>query len=362
MHRYRVEKQAALWKIAAMESQSVTATHQQRIAAYVEMLPEIGALQIFGQHAFVAACLSALARSRVADFVDGQRNLEQVASAAQINLPVLTRILRFLEPQALFESTDGRFSLTKKGRLLRSDSPIFSALFVRGANDAASGLDHSLKTGQSAFTHEFGQDFWSFLSAHPDQQAAFADIMRLGSSMFALACIPVMDFSGVKSIADIGGGTGDLLAAILEANPSMQGILVDLPEMLARAHPALASGALSARCKLQPGDLFENAPRADAYILSQVLHNWDDKHAARILRNLRHAAPPTARLLIITMIIPQTPGDHPAKLADIGMLTLFGQARERTEQELRNLLQETGWQPTHITPTKIAAVITANAA
>src|SRR3954468_9252693 len=146
-----------------MQAPSVLATHQQRIAAYVAALPEIGALQVFGHHAFVSACLCALARTCVADFMNGQRDLEQIAPAAGVNLPTLKRILRFLQPQDLFTETDGRISLSKKGQLLRSDSPIWSSLFVRAANDALSGLDHSLKTGQSAFAHEFGADFWSFL-------------------------------------------------------------------------------------------------------------------------------------------------------------------------------------------------------
>src|SRR6516225_5949063 len=221
-----------------MEERSVAAEHQNRVAAYAALLTDIAALQAHGQHAFVAACLGALARCRVADHVDGQRTLGEVAALAQVDPLALRRMVRFLEPHGVFDLADDRASLTAKGRLLRSDSPLWSSLVLRGANDAAGHLDHALRTGEAAFPRAFGADFWSFLAAHPDQQDAFADALRLQAALLSVACVPAMDLTGVTTIADVGGGTGDVLAALLEANPGVQGILVDRPEMLARAHPA----------------------------------------------------------------------------------------------------------------------------
>src|SRR5262249_31308261 len=137
-----------------MEEQSVVAEHRERVAAYAALLPDIAAVQAHGQHAFVAACLTALARLRVADAVDGQRGLEEIAAIGQVDPLALRRMVRFLEPHGFFERIDGRVSLTGKGRLLRSDSPIWSSFFLRGANDAAWHLDHSLKTGGAAFPRE----------------------------------------------------------------------------------------------------------------------------------------------------------------------------------------------------------------
>jgi hypothetical protein len=268
-------------------------------------------------------------------------------------------MVRFLEPHGFFDLVDGRASLTAKGRLLRSDSPVWSSLVLRGANDAACRLDHSLGTGEAAFPRVFGADFWSFLAAHPEEQDAFAGAMRLQDAMLSVACVPAMDLSGVTTIADVGGGTGDLLAAILEANPSLHGILVDRPEMLARAHPALRVGPLAARATLRPGDLFGELPAADAYVLAQVLHDWDDGQVSRILGGLRRAAPPGARVLVLTLLIPEGGGAHPAKTADVGMMALFGGGRERTEAELRDLLASAGWQVTAVTPTRVAVVIVA---
>src|SRR4030095_4752569 len=132
--------------------------------------------------------------------VDGQRGVEEIAAIAQVDLQALRRMVCFLEPHGLFEQVDGRVSLTGKGRLLRSDSPVWSSLVLRGANDAAGSLDHSLKTGGAAFPQEFGTDFWSFLAGHPEQQAAFADAMRLQSAMLSVACVPLLDLSGLATI------------------------------------------------------------------------------------------------------------------------------------------------------------------
>jgi O-methyltransferase domain len=345
-----------------VEAQSVTAEHRERAAAYATLLPDIAALQAHGQHALVAACLGALARRRVADHVDGQRTLAEVAAVAQVDPLALRRMVRFLEPHGVFELADGRVCLTAKGRLLRSDSPVWSSLVLRGANDAAWGLDHSLATGQAAFPRVFGTDFWSFLAAHPDEQDAFADAMRLQAALLAVACVPALDLAGVTTVADLGGGTGDLLAAILEANPGVRGILVDRPEMLARAHPALRAGPLASRATLQPGDLFGELPAADAYVLAQVLHDWDDEQASRILRGLRRAAPPSSRVFILTLLVPEAAGAHPAKTADVGMMALFGGGRERTEAELRDLLASAGWRIAAVTPTRVASVIAATGA
>ena len=342
-----------------MEEQSVVAEQRERVAAYAALLPDIAAVQAHGQHAFVAACLTALARLRVADHVDGQRGFEEIAAIVQVDPLALRRMVRFLEPHGFFERIDGRVSLTGRGRLLRSDSPIWSSLSLRGANDAAWHLDHSLKTGEAAFPREFGADFWSFLGAHPDQQEAFAEAMRLQDALLSVACVPHMDLSGITAIADVGGGTGDLLAAVLEANPNVQGILVDQPGMLSRAHPALRDGSLAARCTLRPGDLFGDLPTVDAYVLAQVLHDWDDDHVSLILRGLRRAALPGARVFVLTLLLPEDGGAHPAKTGDIGMMALFGGGRERTEAELRHLLAATGWQVAAVTPTRVATVVVA---
>jgi hypothetical protein len=162
-----------------MDERSVAEGHRDRVAAYAAQLPHIAALQAHAQHAFVAACLGALARCRVADHIDGRRTLGEIAAAARVDPLALRRVVRFLEPHDIFDSTGDRPSLTAKGVLLRSDSPVWSSLVLHAANDAFGCLDHSLRTGEAAFPRAFGTDFWSFLAARPHEQDAFADAMRL---------------------------------------------------------------------------------------------------------------------------------------------------------------------------------------
>jgi hypothetical protein len=166
-----------------MEERSVAGDRRDRVAAYAALLPDIAALQAHGQHAFVAACLGALARRRVADHMDGQRTLGEVAAIAQVDPLALRRMVRFLEPHGVFDLADDRASLTAKGRLLRSDSPVWSSLVLRGANDAAWRAGPLAGDGRAAFPRVFGADFWSFLAAHPEEQDAFADAMQLQDAM-----------------------------------------------------------------------------------------------------------------------------------------------------------------------------------
>jgi hypothetical protein len=131
--------------------------------------------------------------------------------------------------------------------------------------------------------------------------------------------------------------------------------------MLARAHPALRAGPLAARCTLTAGDLFGPLPAADAYLLAQVVHDWDDDHVARILRGLRGAARPGARLFVLTLVLPEDGVADAAVAGDIGMMALFGGGRERTEAELRGLLGASGWRVSAVSRTRVAAVVAATA-
>jgi hypothetical protein len=191
-----------------MDERSVIGEHRERVAAYAAALGDIAALQVHGEHVLVAACLGALGRLRVADHIDGSRGIEEIAAVAGIDAEALGRVVRFLEGHGVFEVVDGRVALTGKGRLLRSDSPIWSSLALRGANDAARHLDHSLKTGEAAFGRAFGPDFWSHLGGHPDEGEAFADAMRMQSAMFAVACVGSMGEDDCGRRRGNGGSAG----------------------------------------------------------------------------------------------------------------------------------------------------------
>jgi hypothetical protein len=160
----------------------------------------------------------------------------------------------------------------------------------------------------------------------------------------SLACVPMMDWPSSGTVADIAGGVGILLAAVLNAAPGVQGILVEQAEVLRRARPVLEREGVADRCILQTGDLFAPPPPADLYLLASVLHDWDNDHAARILTVVRHSAIRSSRLRIFEMLLPDDDRPHRAKMSDVSMLLLFDGARERTAGQFQALLEGTGWR------------------
>jgi hypothetical protein len=166
----------------------------------------------------------------------------------------------------------------------------------------------------------------------------------------SLACVPVLDWPTSGVIADIAGGTGTLLAAVLEAAPGTRGILVDQPQVLARAQGVLERQGVADRCVLHPRDLFAPPPPADLYLLASVLHDWDDDHAARILAALARGATRDTRLRIFEMLLPADATPHRAKMSDVLMLLMFDGARERTLGQYQDLLEGTGWQLERVVP------------
>jgi hypothetical protein len=168
--------------------------------------------------------------------------------------------------------------------------------------------------------------------------------------VLSLACVPVLDWPTTATIADLAGGTGTLLAAVLQAAPGTHGILVDQPHVLERARPVLQRQGVADRCVLSPGDLFAPPPPADLYLLASVLHDWDDDHAARILAALGDSATRNTRLWIFEMVLPEDATPHRAKMSDVLMLLMFDGARERTVGQYRELLEGTGWQLEQVMP------------
>ena len=143
---------------------------------------------------------------------------------------------------------------------------------------------------------------------------------------------------------DIGGGIGTMMSAVLRAAPGLSGILIDQEQVLARARLLLADELAAGRCELRNADLFSPAPPGDIYMLSYILHDWSDSDAVRILDAIGRQAPESARLRMFEHIVPADGSPHVSKFSDVAMLMLFGAGRERTEEEFRHLLHQTGWR------------------
>ena len=209
----------------------------------------------------------------------------------------------------------------------------------------------SVKTGERAFDDVFGMAPFAFLAGNPSAAAVFDEAMTGWSMQNSVAVAVAYDFSGIGTLMDVGGGHGYLLATILKANPSLQGILYDTAEVTEGAKTRIAAAGLTDRCRVASGDFFASIPDGvDACILKSVIHDWDDQSATRILQNCRRSVGSGGRVLLAEMVIPPGNDPHVGKLLDLEMLIMVG-GRERTESEFRDLLAAAGLRLARIVPT-----------
>ena len=200
-------------------------------------------------------------------------------------------------------------------------------------------LAYSVRTRRPAAHTVTLDGLWAYYAAYPAEGRVFNAAMVAKAHGQAAGVLGACDFTGFATLADIGGGSGHLLRAMLAAMPAMTGVLFDVPAVIADAEPSA-----SARLALQAGDFFQDAlPVCDAYVLMEIVHDWPDTEALTILEAVRRAAPPQATLLVIEQIVPATPGPDWTKTLDILMLASLG-VRQRTLQEYQTLLDRSGFR------------------
>jgi ubiquinone/menaquinone biosynthesis C-methylase UbiE len=212
-------------------------------------------------------------------------------------------------------------------------------------------IDYSIQTGKKAFDKVFGKPVFDYLGEHLDKARIFDAAMVGIHGRESGAVIDAYDFSGIKTIADIGGGNGSQITAVLQKHPAMKGILFDLPHVIERAKERIDAAGLSSRCKLVAGSFCETVPQgADAYFMRHIIHDWDDDQCLTILRNCHRAVPAHGKLLVVESVIP--PGNEPfgGKFLDLVMLLIPG-GKERTKEEYETLFGKAGFKLTKIVPT-----------
>jgi SAM-dependent methyltransferase len=283
---------------------------------------------------------------------------QTIAEAAGAHPAALYRLLRALAAiGVLREDEDRRFSLTPMGETLRSDAaqPLRPFATLTGQDyywQAWGHLLHSIKTGENAFKAVHGVGSWTYRDQHPDQDAIFNLAMTANARLVDPAIVEAIGFAGLGRIADIGGGQGSLLIAILRACPHVRAVLFDRPSVVASARSVLAEAGLDARCDLAPGDMFQSVPAGcDAYLLKFVLHDWNDDEAVTLLRVCRRAMAPGARLFVIERLIGRPTSTLAAALSDLNMLVGPG-GRERTVEEFAALFNAAGLRLDHVVATR----------
>lgn len=279
----------------------------------------------------------------------GPRAADDLAGATGAHAPSLYRVLRLLASAGVFaETDDGRFVLTPMAEALRRDAPepVRASVLLNGRQAlwrSWGHLLHTVRTGETAFDRVHGVGFFGYHRAHPEERALFDHLMAAQTAPAAQAVAAAYDFSGVRTLVDVGGGRGALALAILAAHPHLRGIVFDQPAVAADAREAIAAAGLADRCAAVGGDFFAAVPDGgDAYLLKFVLHDWDDERCLAILRACRRAITPGGRLLVVELLIP--PGNAPsfAKVQDVNMLVNLG-GRERTEREYGALFAAAGF-------------------
>jgi hypothetical protein len=294
--------------------------------------------------------LGVFAELRIADLLaGGPRSVEALAGATGAHARSLSRVLRLLAALGVVaESADGRYRLTETGRLLRSDVPGslrgIAAMFGGELHTRAwARLNHSVMTGEPAFDRVFGQPIFAYLATDPTAAAIFDEAMTSSSAAQARAVVDVYDFSGIRTLVDVAGGHGTLLATIVQAYPALKGVLFELPHVAAGAGPVFAEAGVRDRVEIVSGDFLASVPSgADAYIMKRIIHDWDDERAAQILGHCRTALAPGGRVLIVDVVLDDGSDSLYGKLLDIEMLALTQYGQERTEAEFRELLGHAG--------------------
>jgi hypothetical protein len=306
----------------------------------------------------VAQAIHVAAVLGIADFVrDRSCSVEDIAAAVGANEGALYRLLRALGAVGVVHEEDGRhFSLTDMGACLRSDAPESVApwaVFIGQASYRAAwgALLHSVRTGENAFRHVYGEDVWSYRARNPDVSAAFDSAMTALSRSVTVAVLSAYDFSPFTTIVDVGGGRGALLAAILAQHPQARGVLFDQPHVVAGAAEVLDASGVAGRCDTVGGSFFDSVPGgADAYLLKYIIHDWEDEPASAILQTCRRAMRADSRLLVIERVIGPPNEGAPAKFSDLNMLVSPG-GLERTGEEFASLLEAAGLRLTQVKPT-----------
>jgi hypothetical protein len=288
----------------------------------------------------------------------GPMSADQIAKITESDPTSLYRLMRTLASLGIMTEDDAhRFSLTPLGEAMKTGAPggaratiltIASPWWVNGF----AHLMYSVQTGKPGFEKMCGMPVFDWFADHPEEASLFNETMVGIHGAEPAAVAAAYDFSGLKTIIDVGGGTGNLVTTILASNPGSRGILYDLPHVGQDAPALIHARGLADRATFEKGNFFESVPAGgDAYMLSHVIHDWSEEQCLTILGNCRRVMNPNSRLLIIEMVLPEGNAPHPGKILDMMMLVGPG-GRERSEEEYRTLLSKAGLRLTQVVPTE----------
>lgn len=285
---------------------------------------------------------------RIADaLADGPRPVDAVASRVGTSRDETRRLLRTLGGLGVVdEVAPETFQLTDVGELFRNEPGSLADLTTMWMEThyiPFAGMTGTVTSGRPAFEASEGEDFWSWLQHEPDTADLFSRAMGSFGGQTQAAAVAAFDFSGFGRIVDVGGAHGSFLASALAQSDTSRGVLFDLPHVVDAAGPSLDAVGVTDRVECVGGDFFESVPAdGDAYLLSIILHDWNDADCVRILSSIRRAIPAHGVLLILENVIPDGNEPHLGKIIDMIMMTMLN-GTERTRSEYAALLTEAGF-------------------
>jgi O-methyltransferase domain/Dimerisation domain len=325
---------------------------------YQRLIPPPAAMMEMIVDTWSAQAIAAAADLGIADaLAKGPLSADELASAVDADADAVSRLLRALISRGIFrQRRDGRYDLTPLAESLRSDAEVSVRGFARFLGSPQhrehwSHLTDAIRTGRAVVPELRGKPMFEYLADEPEFAAIFNDAMTSGSELAIASVTAGYDFGRYDTVVDVGGGHGRLLAAILEATPHARGVLFDLPQVLAGAPAVLSERQVQDRVEVVAGSFFDAIPDGgDAYVLKNVIHDWPDDEAVRILGNVRKATAAGKHVLLVEFVIPPHDREFLGKWADLEMLVV-ADARERSAAEYGRLLSRAGFRMTRVVET-----------
>lgn len=307
---------------------------------------------------WIAKSLGVACELNLADLIgEGSRSVDSMAEETNTHAPSLYRLMRALASDGIFfEKQPGIFVNTSLSKALMEGKGSMKYMIQHQMNntnwDVVNELGYSIKTGKSVAVKLFGTDIFEHLKNSPDKNELYNKAMTNTSDISSSAIVSAYDFSNIHNLIDIGGGEGYLLSVILSQYPNMNGTVLDLPHVVEDAKENFRKFEVENRAEVLAGDFFDSIPvKADAYIMKNIIHAFDDSTCIRILEKVRDVMDPGARLLIVDTVIPLNNKPAFGKIFDLQMLIGTNGGKERTKYEFENLLQQAGYKMNRVVDT-----------
>lgn len=299
----------------------------------------------------------------------GARTAEQIAEELALDPDATFRVMRGLAASGVFaRRDDGRFENNRVSEALRSGTVSrardFAIYFASASNVRAwMALEHTMRTGKNGFQHaNDGKHVWQWFDEHEDERETFAQAMMGITTLAAPQIASLYPFSEVKAVCDVGGGRGTLLSELLIRHPHLMGTLCDAPGVLESGRSLLRARGVIDRVTLAPGSFFDAVPRgSDAYVLKNILHDWDDARSIEILRVIRRSTERGAKVLVCEALVERDGADVLGAFSDLQMMMVCCEGRERGRGDFARLFETAGFTPGRVFEGATIAVLEATA-